>query len=636
MDLKIREQTRDEVIQKSRELRLASDRQWQRILFYNETLFESNQSQIDDPSFFLSPEGSRNPQKELEAFIFRVFEGSSLGIEKMTVQCRYPARWQWLKSKFSHRQNWPEYLCPAFEEFKSRVAAKSVSMVFSSYYVNNPASSFGHTLLRLNKSEPGKRDQQELLDYGINYAANPTTSNPLLYTFAGLFGFFEGVFTAVPYFHKVREYNDFESRDLWSYDLKLDQAAVDFLVALIWELAPTKINYWYLTENCSYHMLSMLDAADPALDLRRNLKKWIIPVDTLKAVTDVPGFVTGIHFRPSASTTYFSSRDQLSPVEKSIFFRLVQNADFDALKALSTVEERAKVLEVGFDFLDYMAFEKLTITAKHPEPTPEKILKDRLLLERAKLAVGPQLRPAPRPELEAPHLAHDSRRIGLSLRSRHDNAANNFVDGVLEYRFALHGLEDPISGYPRDSEIRFFDLAFQMRDVKLERLILFEVVSLAETRPEDPKVSWQFRFGYDRTSFSMCGSSCSNLVIAGSFGQTYRLHKSTTISGHLQLASEGGSPESYGQARLGRLNGVMAGIGPQLRLRTIWTENLISSFEGSYQYATWPLEASGRLRFQIQGRIANDFALSLEAVKILAEDQSAQLDEATIGLRYFY
>lgn len=624
---------REAVLAEARNRGLSEDLQWLRILFYGETSFESRQSQIDDPSFFLAPTGARDPQAELDATILAIFEGTPSGVEKSTVQCRYPARWLWLKTKFPGRQGWPEIHCPAFAEFQTRVAAKSASLVFSSYYVNNPASSFGHTFLRLNKG-PSPKDgrSHELLDYGINYAANPTTDNPLLYTFAGLFGYFEGVFTSVPYFHKVREYNDFESRDLWSYDLNLDAQAVDFLVALIWELAPTKINYWYLTENCSYHMLSILDAADPKLDLRRNLKKWIVPVDTLKAVTEVPDLVRRIHFRPSASTTYFSSRSQLNAIERDALFRMVLQRDLTALERVSSIQSRARVLEVAFDFLDYTAFEKLTAPTKSAgegsAETPEKVLKDRLLLERARIDLGPQLMRAPTPEFEAPHLAHGSRRTGLGVRV----ARGRDVEPTFEYRFSLHGLEDPISGFPRDSEIRFFDFGLKGFELNLERLLLLEVVSLSETRFEDPKISWMLRVGFDRTRFGFCDQRCSNLVIAGSAGQTYRLLSSTTISGQMGVSVEGGSPESYRVTA----SGLMASAGPEIRLRTIWNETLISSLEGQVEFPTAPLKPIVTFKFQTQGMISKNFALSLDAIEVLERDSTEPHQEITSSIRYFY
>lgn len=106
-------------------------------------------------------------------------------------------------------------LCPKLRVWQKRVPAKSASLIFSSYYLGNPSSTFGHTLLRLNQDE--NPTQKDLLDNGINFGANATTDNPLFYAIGGMFGAFPSSFISLPYYYKVREYNDYEARDLWEY-----------------------------------------------------------------------------------------------------------------------------------------------------------------------------------------------------------------------------------------------------------------------------------------------------------------------------------------------------------------------------------------------------------------------------------
>ena len=45
-------------------------------------------------------------------------------------------------------------------------------MVFSSYYLNNPASAFGHTFLRLNREEVASGGERlDLIDQAVDFAA---------------------------------------------------------------------------------------------------------------------------------------------------------------------------------------------------------------------------------------------------------------------------------------------------------------------------------------------------------------------------------------------------------------------------------------------------------------------------------
>src|SRR5262249_34312130 len=139
----------------------------------------------------------------------------------------------------------------------------------------------------------------------------------------GLFGFFHGEFSARPYFYKVREYADYESRDLWEYELSLDQRQLGMLVAHLWELGQTWFDYYYVTENCSYHILGVLEAADSRIDLLSHLGVATLPADSVKALFANPGLVRAIRFRPSGRTQLEARTAGLT------------GADLDAVERLS-------------------------------------------------------------------------------------------------------------------------------------------------------------------------------------------------------------------------------------------------------------------------------------------------------------
>ncbi len=85
----------------------------------------------------------------------------------------------------------------------------------------------------------------------------------------GLLGLFRGDFRKVPFHFKVREYNDFESRDLWEYELAFSPAELELFAAHLWELGSTYFAYYYLSENCWYHVLASIEVVRPELDLLR-------------------------------------------------------------------------------------------------------------------------------------------------------------------------------------------------------------------------------------------------------------------------------------------------------------------------------------------------------------------------------
>ena len=80
---------------------------------------------------------------------------------------------------------------------------------------------------------------------------------------------------------KVQAYRDIENRDMWEYRLNLTPAQIDRLLMHAWELGNAYFDYFFFKENCSYHILSLLEYADPTLHLRDHFHFWTIPADTV-------------------------------------------------------------------------------------------------------------------------------------------------------------------------------------------------------------------------------------------------------------------------------------------------------------------------------------------------------------------
>ena len=152
------------------------------------------ESQEDGPDFFNSPTGKNDPQAELVATLKNFFIPlENLKPEQEHPQCIFPARYKWLKAQLAFDPaQLPERHCDRIESWLNDLNPEKITLVFASYYMNNPSSMFGHTFLRIDKKREGP--QQKLLDYGVNYAALPDTNNPLGYTVKGLFGGFKGIF----------------------------------------------------------------------------------------------------------------------------------------------------------------------------------------------------------------------------------------------------------------------------------------------------------------------------------------------------------------------------------------------------------------------------------------------------------
>jgi hypothetical protein len=510
-----------DLLGRAHEANLAADPQWLRLGHWRRGL-GGLESEADGSAFFLSPRGKTDSAAELDATIAAFFAppgaepdrplGEPQRAEAMHPQCRFPARLSFLAARLGlDPARLPLQRCPRFEQFWSRVQARSVTLIFSSYYLNNPASSFGHTFLRLDKEEGGARDDRhELLDQGVDYAAVTDTSNALLYAVKGLTGLFRGQFTARPYFYKVREYADYESRDLWEYDLALDPPEVAMLVAHLWELGGTWFDYWYLTENCSYHVLGALEAAAPRLQLLSRVGKVVIPADTVKAVAAEPGLVRAVRWRPSIRTQFQARTAGLDAAALDAVEAVARDPAAPLPPGLDDAG-RARTLDAAADLVDLRHGKEIALASD----TRALALRQALLERRASIpVVSPPLVLEP-PAAGGPDRGHGSARISVG-------AAGSEQDGPLlavEGRIALHDLADPPPGYSPRARIEFLRVrgAFATRErrLRLDEAWLVEVASLNDLDRFDHRFSWRFRAGAERVRDAGCASCVAGKVEFG-------------------------------------------------------------------------------------------------------------------------
>lgn len=503
---------------------ISVDHQWMKLLRYNKTLFGTYLSEADGKDYFLHPDGKRNPQAELDLFIKTLKNDSS--DEAQAAFCRFPARVRWLESKglkFSSVLK-----CQKLQEFRERLSAQSIAVVFSSYYLDNPSSSFGHTFIRMGKNKKDSSDSTatELLDTGINYGAVTGDAGPVVYTLGGLTGLFPGTFNAIPYYYKVREYNDFESRDLWSYELDFNQEEIDFVVDHIWELGHTFFDYYFLTENCSYHVLTILEAAKPSVNLTRYLSSlYVIPSDTLKTL-DKEGLISDVKFRPSPSTVFKYHLDQLNQDEKARLSSLVKNPE-----SILDIKNDRQVLmmDSALSFVDFKYAKE--IIKENPEA---KAIKQPLLSQRARLAKKSPEYNFEKKFNEAPHLGHGSNRLGVSFLSQENK---NFSE--LEWRFAFHDFLDYDLAYPPHMKLEVMKLIFradEFQNVKLRELSVLDVVSIGDYNQYSQSPSWKVKMGQSTTFYE--GEELTTAGLSLGYGIAKSFRKLTPfILSHLELGS---------------------------------------------------------------------------------------------------
>lgn len=602
----------DGLVAKARRLRLAEDPAWLRLGHWRRTPV-GWKSEADGPRFFRSLRGKTHPGAELEATLRALFDARPVEDELEDAQCRFPARLAFLSARLDvDPARLPRRRCPRQEQFLRRIRARSATLVFSSYYLNNPASAFGHTFLRLNQADearPGKRF--ELLDYGVDYAATVDTPNALLYAFKGLFGRFRGAFNHYAYYYKVREYADAESRDLWEYDLALSPEEVATLAAHLWELGGTWFDYWYLDENCSYHVLGALEAAAPRLSLLEHVGAVVLPSDTVRALFENPGLVRAVHYRPSVRTQLAARTARLDGRGRSLLEALAADpgAPFPANLPHA---ERAAALDAAVDLLDVRFFRDLTVGEAPAAARARQVLLER----RSAIPVQSPELVIPPPLERAPERGHGSFRLGAGggLSSRDGGLA------LVDARIALHDLGDPPDGFPPLAQIEFapvrLRLAPREERAEVDEAWLARVVSLNALSRFDLRPSWRAKLGAATVRDGGC-RSC--LAAQAEVGTGFTLG---AVAGVLDLYA-GLDATAEWSPRLSGAGGseVRPGVGPGglARLRLGRRAALLAD-------ARWRLlpganpDRAHDLRGALRLHLGRDASLALEARRTPAED----------------
>jgi uncharacterized protein DUF4105 len=482
----------DELIGRSRELRLSERREWHRLMHYTNNLVTPGvHSLADARRFFLAPDGKTDPQSELEATLAAFFSNIQETDKEQNPQCAFIARYSWLDRQLGFdAARMPRQPCKRFHEWRETLNPQGVTLIFPSASLNNPSSMYGHTLLRIDAKDQDEKTR--LLAYAINYAANTDETNGIAFAINGLFGGYPGTFSIMPYYLKVREYNDMENRDVWEYELNLTPGEVDLVLMHVWELGPVYFDYYFFDENCSYYLLELLEVARPELDLTGPFRWWAIPSDTVREVVKQKGLVKKTVYRPSNATVIHHRLGLMSPGELAFVNPLargqvsVTDPAFAALPPIS----RARVLEVSHDYLNY-----LRATGSSPIEHSAELAR-RLLLERSRVNASADDPPVPVPPVR-PDQGHGTSRLGIG-GGRRDGL--NFVE--LRAHPTYHELMDPEAGYVPGAQIVFFD--FAVRDysggvgARVEDFTPLSIISIAPRNEFFRPLSWKIDVGWAR------------------------------------------------------------------------------------------------------------------------------------------
>lgn len=469
------------------------DQGWLNLLRYKKTLLGNYESEVDAQTFFTDLDGKNSPQKELDTFIFKLKNNQ---MSDSHVACLFPARATYLARKYSLKLPFNPALCPKFVELRQKINIKNVSLVFSSYFIEKPASAFGHTFLKIATND-SKDEENDYLDYAVDFSAQVTTKNPILYGIMGIFGGFKGKFSLMPYYVKIKEYNDMESRDLWDFKLNLNSEELEFFIMHLYEMNLAYFDYYYFRENCSYHVLGLINAIKPEWNLMDKLKYFVPPIDTIHALNSSSKIVTQTSFRASK---YQSLNTKILNLDSTLQEVYAQTVSLEAVpeqkyKNLSK-NEKAELLEFLSDYIDFRYASEL---GQKESEIYKKILAKKFKINMLRSQINAQSKTADYSNIikyNSPLDGHNSKRMKFSL-GRNNELTTNTAE--FEYRFALHDYLDHKLGYIPFSTSELGNMKFiYLKNLHKFKLSEFKIVNVEALRPKtlfSNSMSWTFSAG---------------------------------------------------------------------------------------------------------------------------------------------
>lgn len=466
---------------------LSSNKAWLNLLHYHRIgLFSRFESQADDASFFFAKNGHKDPHAELDATL-HALQNSDYSPDSAI--CRFPARLHWLQTKGLLTTKDAQQ-CSEFKSWFNKIDAKSLTLAFPAAYLNSPSSMYGHTFIRINR----KSGSNPLLDYSINYAANADPDdNELVFSYKGLSGGYPGVFSVLPYYEKVTEYSFLEARDVWEYALNLTEEEVAQFVRHTWEIKSTYFDYYFFNENCSYHLLTLLDTASDRFNLSDQFSVSAIPADTVREIKQA-GLISQAHFRPSTMSLMSYMLEQSSEQIKHAAKTLIENdVEIKTLSHDFNETEQAQMLELAYQYSRYLSVRK----KKDQKKQSKKAIS--ILSARSKINDAQVFPDYPTPKYRDDE-GHHSKRLETSIGQLGEQ---DFAQ--LGLRMAYHDRLDNLSGYLKGVQLEMFHTKIRHTEGKygpdttrLEELKLIDIASYSPRNDFITPLSWEVSTGLKR------------------------------------------------------------------------------------------------------------------------------------------
>jgi hypothetical protein len=448
--------------EKARLLKLAEHPTWLSLLHIS-----GGKARIPDPNFQLGAPGI-TAQATLEQTLALLY-----GAEAETAVCRFPARQLWLARQLGMPRSSLTH-CSALEEFRQRAPMETASLVFASENLSQPSSMMGHLLLKIS----GRDAQQRPLAHAISFFTDTATANlPKLFYESLLVGK-RGYYTLSPYSEPVARYLAGEQRNIWEYQLALDEPSRELIQLHLHELRQTELTYFFDSYNCATLVNFIVSLAHPTL--REPRGGWLTPLDVIKEAK-AAGAIASTHVQPASRWLVRSLNEQLPSAARDE----VQHAVLQSQPPTSSAEATPN----GFFALELArAYNRYLYEQGQRTQASWQAYEQQLGALRERSHTGKTLDAG---EYKQPTATPPDAQFSVGWREQGEG-------GVVELRLlpASHRLEDDNRQYFSENALRLFELQLQqgLRDGKL-RLGALTVYGVESLIPYDSFTQgWSGRF----------------------------------------------------------------------------------------------------------------------------------------------
>ncbi|WCE31422.1 Lnb N-terminal periplasmic domain-containing protein [Vibrio sp. SCSIO 43137] len=443
--------------------------QWRKLLH-----FEQGSSLVTSDSFFIHPDGNINEHLELEATIAAFKRPQNAFPVDEHPQCLFPGRLLWLKRNLRGAVEFPLVECPRLEEWRTNNPVDSISLIFVSGYLSNPASFFGHALLKLNRPVTSEQAETPLLDISVNYGASVADNDgPIKYVTYGIFGGYSAEYTMDDFFVYDAAYAELESRVLWEYKLNLKGYDVELIELHLWELRSQTFRYYFLNRNCATQLANLLEVATD-ISLVNPYQPWDMPLDIFKNISELTyqglPLVEQVKRRESKFSRIYSKYLAMTKDERKVAKLISQSVSyFNSDEYLSLSEHsRSKVISLLYDFYEIKILEEDEGEKSYKE------IKRRLLMEN--LTLPPAEIDWQYISSDPPHLAQNPM---LFRVERGYNASSGHFSQI-DFRLGYYDYLALEAARYRDSNATFLhtELRAYQDSFRLHRMDFFDISTL--------------------------------------------------------------------------------------------------------------------------------------------------------------